>query len=161
MRTDLPSMNAGKAMAQASHASNAFLHDSKKIKEGGREREDWDQLANRIIEWEEQTEQGFGTVLVMGTTLPEIESFTQDWMSELPSYKNETMFYEVKDPTYPYFVNSEILPLIEKGVHTMAPVEKDDGYHVCFRNEITCAYFFADKSCPVTVKLTERFELHK
>ena len=30
MRQDLPSMNAGKAMAQASHASNAFIYEALK-----------------------------------------------------------------------------------------------------------------------------------
>ena len=51
MRTDMDSMNPGKAMAQASHASNAFVFRF------GKE--------NLVKQWQGETQQGFGTVLVL------------------------------------------------------------------------------------------------
>ncbi|MBR19895.1 MAG: hypothetical protein CMA64_07100 [Euryarchaeota archaeon] len=59
MRTDLDSMNPGKAMAQASHASNAFVHNA----EPGYNVDE--ELFNA---WQQSTTQGFGTVLVLGVT---------------------------------------------------------------------------------------------
>ena len=51
MRTDLASMNPGKGMAQAAHASNAFVHD-------------WD--GDEFVEgWQKQTPQGFGTTITL------------------------------------------------------------------------------------------------
>ena len=57
MRTDMDSMNPGKAMAQASHASNAFVSNA----EPGYNVDE--ELFNA---WQESTTQGFGTVLVLG-----------------------------------------------------------------------------------------------
>ena len=53
MRNDLPSMNAGKAMAQASHASNAMVHNS-----------DCDAFKGMVKEWQGETPQGFGTLVL-------------------------------------------------------------------------------------------------
>ena len=61
MRTDLDSMNRGKAMAQASHASNAFVNHE--ILDGT-----FGIASNMREDWKHQTEQGFGTVLVLGVT---------------------------------------------------------------------------------------------
>ena len=57
MRTDMDSMNPGKAMAQASHASNAFVSNA----EPGYNVDE--ELFNA---WQQSTTQGFGTVLVLG-----------------------------------------------------------------------------------------------
>lgn len=51
MRSDLDSMNPGKAMAQACHAANQFVF------ENGANAE--------VIAWTEQTPQGFGTTIVL------------------------------------------------------------------------------------------------
>ena len=81
MRTDLDSMNPGKAMAQASHASNAFIsywgHDAE------------------TKAWQSETNQGFGTVLVLGVT--------EDQMHTAVSVANACGFTSgvVHDPTYP------------------------------------------------------------
>ena len=56
MRTDLDSMNPGKAMAQASHAGSAFVHNA----EPGYNVDE--ELFNA---WQQSTTQGFGTVLVI------------------------------------------------------------------------------------------------
>jgi peptidyl-tRNA hydrolase len=118
MRTDLPSMNPGKAMAQASHASNAFIHK-------------YGNMEGFVKDWQKQTPQGFGTVIVLGATqaqLIEIESV------EL-----------VYDPTYPYSVSAEIFPLINPETITAIPINKPDGSYILCRSEITCGYVFGTR----------------
>src|SRR5690606_15270311 len=85
MRNDLASLNTEKAMAQASHASNSFVHlmnttnpDFKPFKE-----------------WTMQTEQGFGTVLVLAVNEHEMRKSV--YMAE----KSFLFAGIVHDPTYP------------------------------------------------------------
>ena len=68
MRTDMDSMNPGKAMAQASHASNAFVSNA----EPGYNVDE--ELFNA---WQESTTQGFGTVLVLGVTEVQMRTAVQ------------------------------------------------------------------------------------
>ena len=89
MRTDMDSMNPGKAMAQASHASNAFVSNA----EPGYNVDE--ELFNA---WQESTTQGFGTVLVLGvneaqmrTAVEVAESFGVD------KFPGDI----IHDPTYP------------------------------------------------------------
>ena len=82
MRNDLDSMNPGKAMAQASHASNAFIHE---VTEN----------AFNVQEWQECTDQGFGTVLVLGGSMKDIA----ETISE--AKEAEYIAGVVHDPTYP------------------------------------------------------------
>jgi peptidyl-tRNA hydrolase len=82
MRNELDSMNSGKAMAQASHASNAF------VKKANDENVD-------ILEWEFSTSQGFGTVLVLEGKMSDIEDTINvfkrlDYVADV-----------IHDPTYP------------------------------------------------------------
>jgi hypothetical protein len=160
MRTDLPSMNAGKAMAQASHASNAFVHNSRSnIPPIG-------PLGDKVRKWEKETKQGFGTVLVLGATMDEIVS-VREWSIE-NSFNDdekydtvEALFEEVVDPTYPYIVDSEIAPLIGKDIHTgESPVELESGDFLCLRKEVTCAYLFADKNDERIQELLGELSLH-
>ncbi len=65
MRNDLDSLNPGKAMAQASHASNAFVHSVEPAY-------NVDEVLFRT--WEESTPQGFGTVLVLSVTEEQMET---------------------------------------------------------------------------------------
>ena len=65
MRNDLDSLNPGKAMAQASHASNAFVHSVEPAY-------NVDEVLFRT--WEESTPQGFGTVLVLSVNEEQMET---------------------------------------------------------------------------------------
>lgn len=121
MRNDLPSMNAGKAMAQASHASNAF------VKKHGN--------TKAAKEWAVETNQGFGTVIVLSANEKQLDS----------AVHNSETSDVIYDPTYPYIVNSEIADLIDKTVHTVDPIVKSDGNVVLHREEITCGYVFGTK----------------
>lgn len=121
MRNDLPSMNGGKAMAQASHASNAF------VKKYGQ--------SKAVKEWSLETAQGFGTVIVLIANKKQIDS----------AVHNSDVADVVIDPTYPYIVNSEIADLIDKSNHSVEPIVKSDGSVVLHRKEVTCAYVFGTK----------------
>ena len=83
MRSDLASLNSGKAMAQASHASNAFV---KKAFDFGED----------ISKWQTQTIQGFGTVLVLDGK----NAKTIDYIVSLFDEKGYIADL-VLDPTYP------------------------------------------------------------
>ena len=78
MRNDLDSMNPGKAIAQGSHASNAFVdhfhafaqkYNSTTVHEGIQTA-----TMNGFNEWENSTHQGFGTVLVLEGNMNDIIS---------------------------------------------------------------------------------------
>ena len=63
MRDDLESMNAGKAMAQSNHASDAFNKLMlEKFNAGGSPTAYWARLYQK---WKNETSQGFGTVLTL------------------------------------------------------------------------------------------------
>ncbi len=134
MRTDLASMNAGKAMAQASHASNAFwkhindtyfdlLTDDDTV---GLEIE---RLANI---WQLETKQGFGTVLVLGVN--ELEMRTAVDVAEKVGYVSGI----VNDPTY---------PLVDGDFCHFLPLD-------------TCGYIFGDKNDPLLGAIVVNFPLH-
>lgn len=129
MRNDLPSMNAGKAMAQASHASNAFVHSNEKSgPEFG------------VEEWKKGTSQGFGTVLVLGATIDQIDA-----VIDTVSDDTNIIYDRVIDPTYPYIVDKEIVGLIDSFFETSPAKELESGDFVCFRKEVTCAYIFGEE----------------
>ncbi len=89
MRTDLASMNPGKAMAQASHAGSTFVHNA----EPGYNVDE--ELFNA---WQKETPQGFGTVLVLGVT--EVQMRTAVAVAE--SFGVDKFPCEIiHDPTYP------------------------------------------------------------
>ncbi len=131
MRTDLPSMNAGKAMAQASHASNAFINRMDTKKDSVLD------LTNTMRKvWQAETMQGFGTVLVLAANVGQINGIVEK--TELFS---DVVANKVIDPTYPYQVTGEIANLIQQDM----PLYRGDGMFTLYREETTCAYLFGDK----------------
>lgn len=68
MRTDLDSLNPGKAMAQANHAFGALKH---LIRATPLRQKDY-------IEWQEQSPQGFGTTIVLGGDVGGIQEALSD-----------------------------------------------------------------------------------
>lgn len=89
MRNDLDSMNPGKAMAQASHASNAFVHNRLRMREGRPADEDL------YLSWKTETHQGFGTVLVLAVNKDEMEQAVA--VAKMAEYDADI----IHDPTYP------------------------------------------------------------
>lgn len=89
IRNDLGSMNPGKLAAQASHAANAFIF---KFNEQGADTE----LHRAIWQWQNETVQGFGTVLVLEGGMSEIKTTIEKFN------KQGNYFADViHDPTYP------------------------------------------------------------
>tara|TARA_B100000497_G_C7686675_1_gene416357 strand:- start:2210 stop:2587 length:378 start_codon:yes stop_codon:yes gene_type:complete len=87
MRNDLDSLNPGKAMAQASHASNQFVHN---VISGSISIDK--ELYNM---WSNETTQGFGTVLVLSVNEAQLQS------SIMMAEKHLSHCGIVHDPTYP------------------------------------------------------------
>jgi peptidyl-tRNA hydrolase len=136
MRNDLPSMNAGKAMAQASHAANEVVHfygDRFDVKE-----------------WTKQTEQGFGTVLVLSVNMGQLYEAES-------AAREEFAVGLVSDPTYPYRVNREIAALIPTSVDTAPRTDSGDQVTL-YRKEITCGYILGNKE--KLFPIVGKFSLH-
>lgn len=139
MRNDIQSMNPGKAIAQGSHAANAFVHhfhgyaqeyNSKSVHEGIET-----STINGFNEWERSTPQGFGTVLTLEARMADISPVVSIFKS---------MGYVagvVHDPTYP-IVDGEV-------VHHI-PLD-------------TCAYVFIPNKehDEFASMLLKRFPLHR
>lgn len=136
MRNDIASLNPGKAMAQSSHASNAFVQQTDAyIQSFVERRARIEELNKKFYEWRNETGYGFGTVVVlegkMSEFKPIISTFKAlDYMADI-----------ITDPTYP-IVDGEVV------------------HHVCLD---TCAYVFVpDKEIDETASvLLRRFPLHK
>lgn len=123
MRTDLPSMTTGRAMAQASHAANAF------IKKFGKHKE--------VKAWQRQTKQGFGTAIVLAAD----RGIINGKFSLMFGYKFKEL---VVDPDYVIPVSTELLPYIIFE-HQKMFVPLDDRKMLFHREEVTCAYIFGSK----------------
>lgn len=101
MRTDVPTMNPGKAVAQGSHAANQCIYEGRKFAaeadpEG--DPEVWKRalaLEADINEWEDQSGKGFGTQIVLGVN--------EDEMRETVRMAKYRGFHAgiTHDPTYP------------------------------------------------------------
>jgi len=134
MRNDLESMAIGRAMAQASHASNAF------IKQFGN--------VGAVIEWQNQTNQGFGTSIVLAASYNEIkEVFYTNWSFKIHKNEHTNILNYVVDPEYSIKVTREVFNLID--THKIMPLRSifndDDNTFTIFRSEVTCAYMFGTK----------------
>lgn len=122
----MDSMRAGRAAAQSSHASNAFIHK-------------WGQRED-VKEWQRQTKQGFGTAIVLGVTKEQMETVLQSKV--IPSGL-------VIDPDYCIRVNREIAGLLSQNYDGRFCNFKFDYTNpeiiVISRKEATCAYIFGTK----------------
>jgi hypothetical protein len=87
MRTDLASLNPGKAMAQASHAFGA-LKRAVKTKLF---------MQKAYIAWQNQTEQDFGATIVLGAS----ESGINNVLDLADRFYPRTVKGWVHDPSYP------------------------------------------------------------
>ena len=126
MRTDLPSMGAGRAAAQASHAANAFIH-----KYGNKD---------YVKEWQKQTTQGFGTAIVLGVNLKELYN---KYNASYRKFCSEVII----DPDYVVSISSELVPFLNK-LDSRIKVEQstvDSNKYVIHREEVTCGYIFGNK----------------
>jgi hypothetical protein len=138
MRNDMASMNAGKGMAQASHASNAFVHHYHAFCQENSVKASRDivkEINAGFHEWENATPQGFGTVLVLEAKIGEIKPVVDIFKSM------DYIAGMVHDPTYP-LVDGETVHYI--------PVD-------------TCAYVFVPnkEEDEIASMFLKRFSLHR
>ena len=139
MRTDLPSMNPGRAMAQAAHAANQFIHEYGK------------QAA--VKAWQKDAN-GFGTTICLASTKREIEEIVK--AAKIKGFCTGLVY----DPTYKFDVSAELSPLIYTIFLSAPTIVKDDGSRIMFRNELTCAYLFIDQNSPDRESLVGQLRLH-
>lgn len=120
MRTDMDSMNAGKGMAQAAHAANAFVAD---MEEASRKDViEVSQHINAFRVWQKQTSQNFGTTLTLAVPSEEDLIFRVGIAKQLHHPANVIM-----DPTY---------PVCDGATMHLLPVN-------------TCAYIFVPDKVPL------------
>jgi peptidyl-tRNA hydrolase len=150
MRNDIPSMNPGKAMAQAAHAANHFMHF---INYWGDEsaKKYW---MNIVKENWMSKDYPFGTTIVLSVNYPTLKETLDKAMRmyEIYSY--------ITDPTYPFITNKEIATLISKDKQSQEAIYKDDGRVIMFREEITCGYIFLSDEDPHKQELVGDLPLH-
>ena len=136
MRNDLSSLTSGKAMAQASHASNAFVNQTDSyIGSFIQPKLRIEELNKHFHEWQNETRYGFGTVLVLEGRMTDFKPVVS--MFKALDYMTDV----IVDPTYP-IVDGEIV------------------HHVSLE---TCAYVFVpNKETDHTAStLLRKFSLHK
>ena len=147
VRTDLPSMNAGKAMAQVHHAGVQMMG-----KHGKR------QLVQDYVK--DGIAQGavyFNTTLVLGATLTDI---IQRGQAAGAAGDDVVVFNTVTDPSYPFFVeNAEVADLIPETV-AKAIKKMPDGRILMVREEVTCAWFVGDRNDVRFRMLFDGLDLH-
>lgn len=132
MRTDMESMNAGKAMAQASHASNAFVAMADSLFNVNNIPKDEIYIHNLYQKWKGETSQGFGTVLVLGVNETQMRTATE--IGRAAGF----IAGIVNDPTYPL----------------------RDGDVCHFLDIDTCSYIFGDHNNDLLKAIVGNFGLH-
>jgi len=124
MRNDLSNMNAGRAMAQASHASNKFIYKHGIVKE--------------VKEWQKETNQGFGTAIVLSADYDEI------FNAVVEARKAGLIADKVDDPEYGRQVPNDMLRLLDTKMETAGRVAGPKVTTI-YTNELTCGYVFGEK----------------
>lgn len=138
MRNDLPSMNPGRGMAQAAHASNQLVFDNPK--------------STPIKNW--QADRGFGTTICLACKGMDIERIVK--LSQDKGHLAALVY----DPTYKYSVHVELAECIDRKTFTATPIFKEDGQVILFRNELTCGYVFIHEDHPDKEELVGELPLH-
>lgn len=120
VRTDMASMNAGRVAAQCSHASNYFVKMAKEVVECLEDQDD--QFIKNFNEWENETDQGYGTVIILDGGTEE------DILFQMGQMEQYYLTGKVVDPEY--------------------PIRDGDTVHI-LKDVFTCAFAFQyDKDDP-------------
>lgn len=137
VRTDLPSLGAGKAIAHGMHAGNqlTWVEVVEPLQKGKAPRQE-------VLDWHKMA-RGFGTTIALGDKNQLDLATVQAVIAA--AKKLGYVADVVVDTSYPYLVDYELVKLIDEKVHTLPPVSGPPGYKVCFREEITTAYILGEK----------------
>lgn len=146
MRSDIQSLNPGKAMAQAAHAGTAFASNF------------YEGVYNEILPknvFDEWIKEGvdFGTTIVLDADEKKV-----DFILEEVEKKNIKLpVGKIIDPTYPFKAQKELIPFLDKDFVMKTDFtiidHKADSYGMisCTRNEYTCGYLFVWKDEDIEV----------
>lgn len=145
-RTDLPSMNPGKAMSQVHHAGvqmmTLFYYYPNPIV-----REYLDQGLAKGAD-------GFNTTIVLGASLNQI------YVAGDKAFDLGYIFKHVTDPSYPFVVDAEIAKLIPETNGTKIVKVLDNGKVLMVREELTCSWFIGDRNDAIFRSLFDGLDLH-
>lgn len=147
-RTDLPSLNPGKAMSQSHHAGVQMMAKFSKSK----------MVKNYINLGVADGADYFNTTIVLGAKLDDIIQ-----RSRMAKVLGDSIveFDVVTDPSYPFFVeNIEIASLIPQTSTTKIIKTMSDKQVLMVRKEITCAWFIGDRSNSDFINLFSELQLH-
>lgn len=134
VRTDLPSLNPGKAMSQCHHAGVQMVgkHGNRKLVK--------DYIHNGRL----QGAVYFNTTIVLGATIDDIARCGK---AAENAGEDVTVFNTIEDPSYPFFVESmEIANLIPQDDRIKIIKTTDNGRVLMERPEITCAWYLGDRN---------------
>lgn len=146
VRTDLPSMNSGKAMSQCHHAGVQMM---------GQYRNHW-LLQEYISAGLAQGAAWFNTTLVLAASQEDISNIVIDLCKV-----TDVLAGNVVDLSYPFIVESEeIARLIPQTATTKFVKKLDNGKVLMTREEMTCAWFLGSRTDPRFIGLFERLHLH-
>lgn len=147
VRTDLPSLNSGKGMAQVHHAGVQLVS-----KYGAQQL-----VRDYITQGIQQGADNFNTTLVLGATLDDIIRCAQEAEN---AGDDVVVFNTVTDPSYPFLVqNGEVADLIPETV-AQAVKQMPDGKILMVRSEVTCAWFLGDRNSARFRVLFDGLDLH-
>lgn len=146
MRSDLHSLNPGKAMAQAAHAGTAFTSN---FYEGV-----YEKILPKNV-FDEWTKEGvdFGTTIVLDADEKQVNSI----LEELEKENIKLPVGKIIDPFYPFKAQEELLQFITDEIARQTDFnvvgDKVDSYGMisCTRNEYTCSYLFVWKDNDIEV----------
>lgn len=137
MRSDLHSLNAGKAMAQSAHAATAFTDNfHENVYENILPEEVYDKWTSEGV--------NFGTTIVLDANEKQVDAVLQG----LEDKNIKCPYGKIIDQTYPFKAQNELLPFITDDVAKQIELniigDKVDNYGMidCTRIEYTCAFMF-------------------
>ena len=138
VRNDLPSMNPGRAMAQAAHASNQLVFKHGKD--------------HRVVSW--QADRGFGTTICLAADRLTIQTAISKAIG------GGFLADFVYDPTYKYSIDKEVANFIDPETWTAPAFFGNNGLVTLFRQELTCGYIFIHEDHPNRTELLGKMPLH-
>lgn len=149
MRTDLPTMNPGKGMAQADHNGAAFVYDMLTQKFPNTEANERNHALYEM--WRNSTSQNFGTVLTLGVNEAQMRASVE------VAQKLFLVSGIIHDPSYPILVAPELAKALETDLNPDTKIQIGDGYHYVTIPLDTCAYIFGDKNDPALQAVVGNF----
>lgn len=154
VRTDLPSMNAGKAMAQVHHAGVQMAFHCKESS----------MFLDYLDDGAKGNANGFNTTLSLAATLDDI-NIIRDRAANVgsnwpPAERVNIEFGTVVDPSYPFTVDTEIASLLMDNPKIAFVKHLNNGLSLFTRSEVTCAWFLGDRNDQRFTDLFKSLNLH-